>query len=364
MEDLRLPQDVVLALIRHMVATNGKNVAIKTIEKRAMQLAEENVTTAEDAVAVLERDQAVFDGAKAVVRRMGKRRNPSEDETELYRKWTVDWRFTREDVLAACVETTKGDPNFKYLDGILTRLHMKRSETGRLQNVADTFQQEKDAAAPLKALLMVLNLPTAAVNDGTLRVYADMRALYPDNIIMMAGRECSRHGVTKLDDVMNTLQYWKRSGLKDAEDVRLFMQKLDDQNAFLRVLYEVTGMADAKPNAADRRLLSRWVDEWGFDESFVTECAAFAIGKERPMLYLDKLLENYHGKGVRTMEAARAERESFQQGLAARAETRPQTPARGPKTVEQQQYTQREYVHSEDALDAMMKQWQEENGNA
>ena len=363
-EDLHLPQDVVLALIRHMVATNGKNVAVKTIEKRAMQLAEEHVTTPEDAVAVLERDQAVFDGAKAVVRRMGKRRNPSEDEQALFRKWTVEWRFTLEDVLAACVETTKGDPNFKYLDGILTRLHMKRSETGRVQKVADTFQEEKDAAAPLKALLMALNLPTAAVNDGTLHVYADMRALYPDNIIMMAGRECSRHGVTTLDDVMNTLHSWKRSGLKDAEDVRLFMQKVDDQNAFLRVLYEVTGMADSKPNAADRRLVTRWLDEWGFDASFVTECSAFAIGKERPMLYLDKLLENYHVKGVRTMEAARAERENFQQSLAARAEARPQAPARGPKTVEQQQYTQREYVHSEDALDAMMKQWQEENGNA
>ena len=82
------------------------------------------------------------------------------------------------------------------------------------------------------------------------------------------------------------------------------------------------------------------------------------------MLYLDKLLDSYHGKGVRTMEAARAERESFQQGLAAKAEGRYQTPARGPKTVEQQQYTQREYAHTEDAMDAMMRKWQEENGNA
>ena len=39
-------------------------------------------------------------------------------------------------------------------------------------------------------------------------------------------------------------------------------------------------------------------------------------------------------------------------------------PVRGPKVVEQQQYTQREYVHTEDAMDAMMKKWQEENGDA
>ena len=71
-----------------------------------------------------------------------------------------------------------------------------------LQKVADTLAGEQDAVAPLRALLTVLNLPTAAINPGTLKVYEEMRALYPDNIILMAGQECSRHGVTKLDDVM------------------------------------------------------------------------------------------------------------------------------------------------------------------
>ena len=362
-EDMHLPEDVVLALIRHMVAVNGKNVAIKTIEKRATQLAEEGVQSAEDAIAVLERDQQVVDGAKAVIRRMGKRRNPSEDELDLYRKWTLEWRFTQEDVLAACVETTKGDPNFKYLDGILARLYQKRTETGRVQKVADTFAEEKDAAAPLKALLNVLSLPTAALNAGTMSVYEDMRALYPDAIILMAGQECSRHGVTTLDEVMTTLRNWKRNGLQTAEGIRAYMQKINHQNEFLRVLYEQTGMAGAKPNAADRRIAAKWLDEWGFDETFVTQCAAWAIGKERPLGYLDRILESYNTKGIRTLEAAQKEHESFQQQPSARTEAARPAP-RGPKTVEQQQYTQREYVHTEDAVDAMMKQWQEENGNA
>lgn len=362
-EDLHLPPEVVLALIRHMVRTNGKNVAIKTIESRATLLAGEGVTTEDDALAVLERDQRVYDGAKAVIRRMGKRRNPSEDEQNLYRKWTVDWRFTDEDVLAACVELTKGDPNFSYLDGILNRLHAKRAETGRVQRVAETIAEEQDAVAPLKALLTVLNLPTATINQGTLRVYEEMRALYPDPIILMAGQECSRHGVTKLDDVMNTLQNWKRNGLQDAAQIRQYMQRINELNDFLRVLYEMTGMANARPNAADRRIATKWLDEWGFDMTFVTQCAAWAIGKERPLGYLDRMLEAWQAKGVRTIEAAKAERESFQQTIAARTQDRP-APARGPKTVEQQQYTQREYTHSDAAVDAMMQAWQEENGNA
>lgn len=364
-EDMHLPQEVVLTLIRHMLKTNGRNVAIKTIEKRAVQLADEGVTTAEDALAVLNRDQQVFDGAKAVIRRMGKRRNPSEDELALYRKWTLEWGFTGEDVLAACAETTKGDPNFSYLDGILNRLYQKKTVTGRSQKVADTFAEEKDAAAPLKALLAVLSLPSSAINAGTLHVYDDMRALYPDAIILMAGRECSRHGVTKLDDVMNTLQTWKRGGLEKPEDIRRYMQKINDQNDFLRVLYEVLGMENTRPNAADRRLAARWLEVWGFDMGFVTQCAAWAVGKEKPLGYLDKMLEIYAAKGIRTLEAAQQERERFQQGFAAKAESnRSVAPVRGPKTVEQQNYTQREYTHSDAAIDAMMRAWQEENGNA
>lgn len=363
-EDLKLPADVVLALLKHMVAVNGKTVAIKTIEKKAMQLADEGVQSAEDALDVLNRDKAVYDGAKAVIRRMGKRRNPSEDELDLYRKWTVDWGFTEEDVLAACVELTKGDPNFKYLDGILNRLWLKKNETGRVQKVAETFAEEKDAAAPLKALLGVLNLPTSAINTGTLSVYEDMRVLYSDAIILMAGRECSRHGVTKLDDVMVTLQNWKRNGLQTVEDVRAYMKKINELNDFLNVLYDVAGMASAKPNAADRRIAAKWLDEWGFEMGFVSQCASWAAGKERPLGYLDRMLEIYHAKGITTIAAAQQEREQFQQSAAAKATTPNTIPARGPKVVGEQQYTQREYTHTDSAVDAMMKQWQEEKGNA
>ena len=95
---------------------------------------------------------------------------------------------------------------------------------------------------------------------------------------------------------------------------------------------------------------------------FVTQCAAWAVGKERPMLYLDAVLGNFREKGITTIEAAQQERENHQQSFAAKQPA--QVPARGPKTVEQQQYTQREYAHTEDAMDAMMRKWQEENGNA
>ncbi len=355
-EEMGLPAEVVVYLIREMIAQHGKTVAIKTIEKRAAMLAEEEVHSVEDAEVVLTRDKAVWDGSRAVIRRFGKRRAPSEDEQAMYRTWHVDWGFSQEDILAACAETVKGEPTFAYLGGILSRLRAQQKTTG----VEKALQQEKDAAAPLKALLKVMKLQNVTINEGTLAVYADMRALYPDNIILMAGKECAKRG-KDFEDVQQTLRNWKRNGLVSAEDVNRYMKQVDDANDFLLMLYEVLGVS-VKPNAADRRLAKKWLETYGYDMGFVTQCAAWAIGKEKPMLYLDTVLGRFHEKGISTVEAAMQERENHQQTLA--KQPAQANPVRGPKVVEQQNYTQREYTHSEDAMDAMMRKWQEENGDA
>jgi len=57
---------------------------------------------------------------KEVLRRLGKRNNPSEPQKELYLKWSAQWKFTHEMILLAVEETTGADnPSFNYLDSIL-----------------------------------------------------------------------------------------------------------------------------------------------------------------------------------------------------------------------------------------------------
>ncbi len=348
-EELHLPAEAVLYLIREMIAQHGRNVAIKTIEKRAALLAEEGVQSVEDAEAVLTRDKAVWEGSRAVIRRFGKRRSPSEDEMNMYRTWHVEYGFSPADILAACAETTKGEPNFAYLDGIIRRLYNEK----KTANVEAVLRREQEDDAPLKALLKVMKLQNLTINEGTRAVYADMRALYPDSIILMAGRECAKRGAD-FEGVMTTLKNWKHNGLESAADVTGYMRRVDDQNDFLRMLYDTLGVR-VRPNAADRRLTQKWQEAYGYDAGFITQCAAWAAGKDKPMVYLDRVLGSLHEQGVTTVEEAVRAHAAHQQSQPAK----PDAPALPRvKTVEHQQYTQREYVHSDDAMDAMMKDWE------
>lgn len=66
-------------------------------------------------------------------------------------------------------------------------------------------------------------------------------------------------------------------------------------------------------------------------------------------------VESFPGKGITTMEAAKAERERFEQQPS--QSTAPA--AHAPKVVGEQQYTQRTYTPTQDAMDAMMQEWEE-----
>ena len=61
---------------------------------------------------------------------------------------------------------------------------------------------------------------------------------------------------------------------------------------------------EAKPNAADRRLVLKWQDTFQYDVGFIFTCAAWAAGKDKPMAYLDKILADYKDKGISTPESS------------------------------------------------------------
>lgn len=354
-EELGLPTEVVVLLVQHMIALKGKNFSIASAQKLAVMLAEQKATTAEDAEMLLRREKNVWEGSRRLVRRMGKRREPSEDEMNLYRKWLREWNYTPEAIEAACAETTKGEPNFAYLDGILRGMMQRQgraSSSGK--EVARQREAEQERTRPLKELLAAMNLRGVSINEGTLAVYDAMRKLYPDAIILLAGREVAQHG-GDLTDVMAMLDSWQERGLRTEVEVQAHIDRFNRQTALLRKLYDRWGLR-GRATAADRTLLTRWTEEWGFTEEMVLFTAGLVRGADKPMAVLNKKLETYQAKGIRTEEAAASEEKRYQAQYAQGAPR----PAPQGKVVREQQYEQREYAPSTEIPDWMKRRLKEE----
>ena len=291
-----------------------------------------------------------------MLEKLGLRRYPTEPEQTMYSKWLVDWQFAPDAILRAVDETIKSsNPSFAYLDGILKRLH-EQGNVRTEQDVSGDIEGSRKENEPIKQFLRALGNYSITINDTTKATYKSFQTMYPDPVILLAAQQCAKWGMTTLQDVMQTLMAWQNRSLRTLPEIDAYMRQIDEQNEFLIVLYQAMQLDEkTKPNAADRALVKQWTEEWRFAQMFVLGCAPWAAGKKSPMAYLNKMLKIFREKGITTMEAAKPERERFEQQPSQSAAPA----ARAPKVVGEQQYTQRTYTPTQDAMDAMMQEWEE-----
>ena len=350
-EGLKLPTEVIIMLLNHMVELKGKNFRISEAEKVAVQMAGENIQSVEAAEEFFSRDGQAYTGIRKILKKMGKRYMPSEAQVSLYRKWTKDWGFSPEAIEAALELTAKGDPSLGYLDGILNSLRQENPDAGEM-----TADNVRDSAKRTEGLREVLKeLGKGDVNARNLQLYGEMAELYPQEVILTAARECGHNG-KDTGEVLKLLQAWKEKGLSTPKEVKAYVQSFHDQTALIRELRKIWGTDENRIGKTDRSLLSKWENEMGFGREMILAAAVYAAEAKQPMAYLDKILTDYKDKGIRTPEEAKQDHQG-RKGTNA---------SRSGKVLPAQDFAQRDYSCVQDemmkSLAKEMEAFKHENG--
>lgn len=339
-QDLGLRQETVLMLLSHCLSTRGAQFSFKLAEPEAVRMREANVVTAEDAEAFFAHSKKEQDGARAVLRRLGKRRQPSQDELDLYRKWTQEWRYEPDAILEACAETTKGEPTFAYLDGILNGIRT-RAERGEAPHSAQQLRQQMSAdqekRASVRAFAAELGLRGAS--DTLNATYTRLCGEYEPGLVLLAAHQAHAAG-RGLDAVEPYLMALRKRGVITREQALTFIAETDAANCALYAVFAACGL-NGKPTNADRTLYKKWRG-WGFGEELLLLAAEQSRGADNKLPYMDKVLEAWHEAGVTAPEQVSARQAAHARGRAAVPAA--QRPAR---QVSAQQYTQREYTDEE-----------------
>ena len=115
-----MDEETAVMLVRRCMNMKGPKVSIQYMDKAARAWADDGILTPDLADQRILMETELNSGAKAILNRWRISRRPTEDELELYRRWTEDWGMTHEEILAACPAMTAADkPTFAYLNGIL-----------------------------------------------------------------------------------------------------------------------------------------------------------------------------------------------------------------------------------------------------
>ncbi len=348
MDVYELPEEVIVLLLRsEKEKSRTGRVSIKIADRVAREWAQGGVRSLEDAERMLilsgEREREL----KRLLARLGQKHAPSEDEKELYRKWTDEWGFTAEAIQEACRETTKGTPTMAYLDGILLRQHqLGRHEAAAILGGIGAEKTARDFAREVLAGLGRTGVtPTG---DDLALIEGWRSAGNSDVMILLAvtAAHRSKDGGT-MEKVGAWLEKWTRQGLTTPEAVTAHSNRQKALNAQLREIYDAAGL-EKNTNQPDRDLLCRWMGEMGMSMELVLLAAQYARGSGAPMMTMNRILSDWQRAGIRTTEAARAEHDSH---IRAGGAKNAQQPARTQDTLLRYTPEERKQTYSAAVLD-------------
>ncbi len=339
-EDMELPQEVVLLLCEHMTKTAARKqkVSLSQIEREARIWLREGIQTRESALDYMRTKSASYEGARAVVRQFGQRRAPTLDEETLYQKWTQDWGFTLEGVLLACAETTKiQNPSFAYVDAVLRSKYEQNAVSA--DKMLQSREQRDAQVQALREVLSALGLPRQAATDDLLQLHGQWLALgFDQATLCLLAKYLLRRGRGSIQSLDEAVQALKRQNLTGEEQIRAHLNHGTAQRQTLEALFRAAGIRRA-PTPIDQKTLESW-QAGGASMELMLLAAEYARHAQDPFAMMNKILSDWLKDGVADVKAARDEH-------AARREGAPAGRTQGARPGGFNDYPQRSYTDEE-----------------
>lgn|GEM_PF-3452551 len=306
-----LTQETALFMVRTEIEKRGGHLPgtrtmFKQLNDTAVNWAENGVSDLESAQEFLLKASACSAAAKAVLKQFGQRRQPSVDELKLVKKWTVEWKFSQEDIIKACEKTVNGEtPSFGYLDKILE---------GQRANPDDTAREQ---VKKIINHLGIASRPTPAMLDSMSRFSA---MGFEFEVIEEAAKWCSQNNRRSFEELEKRLEKWKELGISTMEEVEQERSAQQYYSELLNKVYEECAL-DRRVTAGDIKLIRLWTAL--IPAEAVLFGAGLAKGTDNPIKYIDKLVKTWSAKGLNTLEKIKADNDSFSSAHGSEQSKRP-----------------------------------------
>jgi len=303
-----LPESVVLMLAEDCIMLHkAKNrLPMSFVRKMGQEWAEEGIDTVALAQEKMDSERSEKDGAKEVLRLLGIRKNPSEEEEKLYHKWIKTWGFSQGGIRAAMVATTKAQyPSMKYLDAILKELYGLGKVT--YNDVSEHFLTVEQADDTLKKLMGRIGMPRRTVSEEQRRMYSRWRTMgFGEQEILHAGAIASKKGYASFEHTDKILTGWRMKGLIRIEDIENMLRNDEERRAAAEVFLSRAGI-EKSVTKTDIEKYERLQRKYGFSEDIMLFAAECAYGYSSPMRAAETILSGWKSANVTTLDQAREE---------------------------------------------------------
>lgn len=155
-DDYNFTPEIIILLIGYCKSMNKSDM--RYMEKVAISWHESGITTLDDAQKYISHHEEKYNNYRLVLDFLGLRENEiMKPQQDFLDKWFNTWSFSLEMVLEACkiCSLRINEPNFSYIDGILTKWHKNGIKT--LKDIENQEPPKKNRGTKYKAPVTTFN---------------------------------------------------------------------------------------------------------------------------------------------------------------------------------------------------------------
>ena len=304
-ENKHIAENALLAIVKYCVDLKGFAVGPNYVIAVAKDWERDGIRSLEQVQAKIEELGVVDDKMNMILSAMGTKRKIQLEDKELLTKWINILGFELNVILYVVknLKNKKRKLDVNVLDEYLTKYYeMKLMSVQEIEN----YENEKEnlyfvAIAVNKELGIYYEDLTKEI-DTYVVPWINMG--YDLETLKLIADNCFKSSIKTLEGFNGVIMKLFKLGIVSMDSyLKYISDNLAVDEKIKKVLYALNLTRNV--NNMDRSFYSVWINDWGFADDVVLYAADLSKDKSNAMQYLNKILSNWNGRGVKTLSKAK-----------------------------------------------------------
>lgn len=172
-------------------------------------------------------------------------------------------------------------------------------------DIAKRVETSKELYFMMQEAQVILGRPLSSGDSAVLITLHDNDGLPPDVILMLL-QYCVSVGKTNMRYISKLGISWAESGIDDIQKAEKKIEELNSKNLAWRSFESVIGIDHRAPTETESEAVSRWVNDWKFDENMIKEAYDRCVNMNGKYVlkYMDSIIKRWHSQGILKIEQA------------------------------------------------------------
>jgi len=303
MEALGTQPNAMLCIISYCVRLKGDDISSNYILTVARNLAKNGLLSVEAVENNLNELKLYENDIQDIFKSLKIRRAVDHSDKDYFVKWTKSLKYNKDTILYIAKKINKG--GMDALDKRLQKYHnIKLMSIKEIQDYEDEYDKMYTLAKETCKRLGVYYERYDTVVDEYITEWIAMG--FDSEGILRIADLCQKSNKRNMDMLRKEIHNFYKQGLIKVESITELENKTKIADQFIEKLLKIVGV-NRTVNSRDRDYYNTWVNSWLMPKELIEYGASLSESTQNPFGYLNKVLDNWRHKDIKTVDQAKKE---------------------------------------------------------